>query len=70
MMNQKIWDLKDSNSVRQNERKLYNIQLNVQIATAAIAKKADMALEADHSSKLIDCKALIIHLAKDFLCHI
>ncbi len=45
--------------IRHIERKLYNTQLNVQRAIAAIAKIANMALEADQSSKMIDSKALL-----------
>lgn len=59
MMNQTILDMKDFESIRHVERKLYNTQLNVQRATAAIAKIANMALEADQNSKMIDSKALL-----------
>eukprot|EP00794_Sanderia_malayensis_P012488 gene12488-13771_t len=59
MMNQTILDMKDFESIRPVERKLYNTQLNVQRATAAIAKIANMVLEADQNSKMIDSKALL-----------
>ena len=59
MMNQTILDMKDYESIRHIERKLYNTQLNVQRATAAIGKIANMVLEADQSSKMIDSKALL-----------
>ena len=47
MMKQTILDMKDFESVRHVERKLYNIQLNVQTAVTANANMANLALEAD-----------------------
>ena len=59
MMNQTIIDMKDCESIWHVEHKLYNTQLNVQRANAAIAMIANMALEADQNSKMIDSKALV-----------
>ena len=59
MMNQTILDMKDFDSVWHNEQRLYHIQLNVQRATAAIAKIAHIALRTDQSSKMTDSKVLL-----------